>query len=141
MSKKDATESDWTGWFNQRFGSGITRRNTAIYTPIVQNMTIPLIRYNDGTVNPPKVVREWGHTHPSSEGLINDDISYKDTSKDPFVGLDTNPNYKGDGRFFPEYHKHGVYYDYPEWTPGVPTRLKAPQQRREFPLELRRRLY
>lgn len=140
MSNKDKTESDWTTWFNERYGHGITRRNAVIYTPIVENLTIPLIRYNDGTVNPPNIVREWGHTHPASDPLPNADTHYTTTSVNPFSTIDTNPNFKGDGMYFPEYHKHGVLFEYPEWTPGVPTRLHGPQQKREFPVEIRRRL-
>lgn len=140
MAQKDQTESDWTHFFNERFGSGITRRNVVIYTPIVQNFTIPTVRYNNGTVDPPVVVKEWRHVHPASDPLPNADTPYQTTSINPFSTVDTNPNFKGDGMYFPEYQKHGVLYDYPEWTPGVATRLKAPGTSREIPLEIRRRL-
>lgn len=141
MSKKDQTESDWTKWFNERFGRGITRRNVVIGPPIIVSMTVPIKRYTDGTVHPPISAKEWGHTHPASEPLPNSDIPSHITSKEPFSCIDTNPNFKGDGYYFPEYQKHGVYYDYPEFTPKVQTRLKGPQQTREFSLEIRRRLY
>jgi hypothetical protein len=139
--QKDQTESDWTSFFNRRFGSGITRRNVAIYTPIVENMTIPTVRYNDGTVNPPEVVKNWNHVHSSSEPLRNADIHFRETSSKPFASLDSNPNFSGDGYYSPAYQKNGVLYTYPEWTPKVSTRLEAPQKKREIPVEIRRRLY
>lgn len=141
MSKKDATESDWTKFFTQRFGSQITRRNVAIYTPIVQNMTIPIVQYNNGTINPPKVVRDYNHVHPSAEALRNEDISNYQSIKSAYSTIDTNPNFAGDGKYFPEYHKHGVLFDYPEWKPTTNTRLQAPAPRKEIPLEIRRKLY
>lgn len=135
---KDNVESDWTNMFNSRFGQGITRRNVEIYTPIVVDMTRPYNRYNNGTINPPIVVKEWGHRGHDSEPMLNDDIPNKATSVNPFVGLDTNPNYKGDGYYFPDYQKFGVLYDYPEWK--INMRGQVPQARREFPVEIRRRL-
>lgn len=140
MSKKDKTETDWTEFLNKRFGSMITRRNNVIYTPIVTDMTRPIKRYNNGTVDPPQVVKTYEHITHSSEPLLHDNIPSSVTSKYPYVGLDTNPNYKGDGYYFPDYQKYGVIHNYPEWTPSIKTRGSAPQQRREFPVEIRRRL-
>lgn len=140
MSNIGQTEKDWTEYFNKRYGSGITRRNLVIYTPIVEDLTRPLKRYNDGTVNPPTVVKNWEHVHSSSEPLLNVDIPNKATSVNRYSCLDTNPNYKGDGMYFPDYQAHGVLYDYPQWAPGIKMRQDAPQQRREFPVEIRRRL-
>lgn len=136
---KDKTEDDWTKMFNDRFGSQITRRNVAIYTPIVQNMTIPIIQYNDGTVNPPKVVKEYNHVHPAAEPLRNADLTNYNSIRTAYSNIDTNPNYAGDGKYFPEYQKNGVIFDLPEWS--VNTRLKAPAPRKEIPVEIRRRLY
>lgn len=132
-------EKDWTGFLNKRYGSQTTRRNVAIYVPIVTDFTLPVVQYNDGTVNPPNVVTEWGHTHPSAELLRNSDIHYSETTPggNAFGPMDTNPNYKGDGRYFPEYTKHGVLYDYPEWDGGK--RQPTNKSRKEFPLEIRRR--
>jgi hypothetical protein len=140
MSNTGQVETDWTQYFNKRFGSGITRRNVSIYTPIVQDFTAPLKRYNNGTVNPPDVVKRWEAPKSSFEPLIHDDIPSVTTSKTPYLGLDTNPNYKGDGMYFPDYQQHGVYYTYPQWTPGISTRGQVPQQKRDFPVEIRRRL-
>lgn len=139
MSNKDRVEQDWTTWFNQRFGSGITRRNIAIYVPIVTNFTITSKRYNNGTVDPPSAAKNHSHLHPSTEPLLNEDIPYTVTSREPFKGVDTNPNFRGDGYYFPEYQKHGVYYDYPEWQTN--SRQPASKPRREIPMEIRRRLY
>lgn len=140
MSNKDKTESDWTSFFNKRYGSGITRSNVEIWYPIVQNFTIPVVRYNNGTVNPPAAATNWEHLHPASEPLRNEDITAYETSHNAYLALDTNPNYKGDGMYYPDYQKHGVLYDYPEWNPGIrEDRLK--QKKQDYPLEIRRRMY
>lgn len=139
MSSKDQVEADWTSYFTRRFGFGMSRRNAEIYVPIVMNFTIPTIRYNDGTVHPPEpATKNYKHVHAAVEPLINEDIPLISFAQ-AMIGLDTNPNYKGDGKYFPEYHKNGLLYDYPEWDPKI--RESKAKPRREFPLEIRRRMY
>ena len=140
--KVDQTESDWTQMFNARYGSGITRRNAAIYVPIVANITLPLNIYNDGSVEPPKPVKEWTSTQlmRGVEPVVNANVHWRETSLQPFACLDTNPNYQGDGKYFPDYSaEHPFYGRLPETSNSH--RLTAPAKSREIPIEIRRRLY
>lgn len=138
---RDKIEADWAEMFNQRFGAAITRRNVAIYTPIVPNITLPLNLYNDGTTQPPKAVRDFQQNQrlSNTEPLEHQRISHKTTSVNPYLAVDTNPNFKGDGKYFPDYHvNHPFYGKLPETS--TTGRLVAPMKSREIPVEIRRRL-
>ena len=101
---------EWTQYFNDTWGSGITRRNAVIYTPIVNSFTLEKRRYNDGSTNPPKVVKEWtAHNLPAQKIPAH----RRETAADHYRAMDANPNFT-QGNYFPDYHKRNVYYDLPE---------------------------
>lgn len=131
------TERDWTNIFNSRYGSGITRRNVAIGIPIVQNLTFPLDLYQDGTVNPPSVVSRKIQSRGIEEYLED---SAPRRGDDSFASIDSNPNYRGPGTYEQKEHKHGLYFELPEFGTYA-SRLSAPGVSRRFPIEVRRQIF
>lgn len=132
-----AAERDWTNIFNSRYGSGITRRNVAIGVPIVQNLTFPLNLYQDGTVNPPSIVSRKAEDG-STEEFLEDSAPRRGNGS--FVAIDSNPNFRGQGTYEQEEHKHGLRFELPEFGTYA-SRLAAPGKSRRYDLEVRRQIF
>lgn len=132
----DQQTSDWTGYFNERFGAGITRRNAVIYTPIVQNFTAPKRRYQDGTVAPPRVVQQYVERQPRETDYLSPGLH---RTGDALEDVDSNPNFT-DGSYFPDYARHTLYYLLPEFGSSEGSRLVAPGPAYKIPWEVRRNL-
>lgn len=138
MSRQDQTYSDWTGYFTERFGSGITRRNAAINVPIVQNFTFPLGLRQDGTLTQlPKVVRVY--PPPVEEGV--EEGLPRATGNEAFAHVYSNVNFRGDGTYNPEEHRNGLHFELPEFRPSNSTKLETPGVSRRIPLHIRRQAF
>ena len=100
---------------------------------MVQNFTAVKRQYNDGTVEPPKIVLDnMNDSFSIQEPEINQwlkPISYI------YSLIDTNPNYKSGG-YFPDYTRVTAYYDLPEGP--TDSRTGPPQKIRYIPLDVRR---
>lgn len=134
----DQIEADWTDIYNRRFGSGITRRNVAIGVPIVQNYTFPQYLYQDGTINPPQVVKTRLATEGEVESFI--ESGHPQPGNSAFIAVYSNPNFRGNGTYDQEQHKYGLHFTLPEFSNGVGP-VQPPQPAKKYPIEVRRRIY
>ena len=134
----DSIEQDWTAIYNERFGSGITRRNVAIGIPIVQNYTLPKKLYQDGTIDPPKVVKARLAQDREVESYIEEGHSPPGNSA--FAAVWANPNFRGNGTYEQEQHKYRPHFELPEFDNGVAP-AQPPQASKMYPIEVRRRIY
>lgn len=132
------TEEDWTTFLNKRYGWGITRPNTEIFTPIIQLFTFPKQLYTDGTVNPPEAVYVAdkfdleGNYEPLPE-----QTAAMVTWEEAYADITGNPNFV-DGNYWPDYLKNSVSFEKP-----LPEGLnKAPQKDLpRYSLDVRRHTY
>lgn len=136
---QDQTYSDWTGFFNQRYGVGTLRRNVAIGVPIVQNFTMPKDLRQDGSVPlAPSAIRRTGGA--CSDPCTDLGIPHIDGTT-AYDLVFSNVNFRGQGKYEIEDHVNGApHFDLPEFEPSSRTKGE-PQRARKIPLDIRRKAF
>lgn len=125
--------ADWTQYFNETKGVAYNRRNAAIYTPIVNRYTSELNRFNDGSVAPPKIVREYTDREPVVPRPV---LTFGNKE---YEHVDSNPNFTPGG-YFPWGAEKVLYYDLPHRDTRNITRQHPDGTREQIPLDILRNL-
>ncbi len=139
MSRSDSVYVEYKNRYNDKYGSGLKRRNTEIYVPIVQNQTFPLNIYNNGYVEMPKNQKLLQESRASAEGMLEDGEPRR--GDQAYSTVWTNPNFRGNGTYAQEEHKYApLFFELPEFTrPGF--LHPAPVARKPIPLDIRRQAF
>lgn len=140
MSRCDRAYVEYNHIFNRKYGSGNSRRNVEIYIPIVQNFTFPLNLYDNGYIDKSDTVKKFEKSHSVAETMLED--GKPTAGKGVFNLIDTNPNFKGEGRYMPEEGKYTpLVFELPEFSSSKGTRLIPPAKSTNIPLDIRRQAF
>lgn len=136
----DKVYADYREIFNSKYGKGISKRNVDIFYPQINNFTFPRDIYNNGYVQPPYSAKKFQTVRSAVVPSLEEGI--KPYGPGVFRGIDTNPNYRGDGTYNPEERKYApLFFELPEFAPSGQTRLTPPARVQKIPLEIRRQAF